>query len=93
MSTPTRSVRRLPIHGMEPGTMERPNEPQGKPQKEMNGIWRWLYQLLGPPVAQGDAISAHSPEGIAHRERQRAARKRAREQKRQSRDGNNADTP
>jgi len=73
--------------------MERPSEPQGKPQKEMKGIWGWLYQLLGPPVAQGDAISAHSPEGIAHRERQRAARRQAREQKRKGPGGNDTETP
>jgi hypothetical protein len=93
MPRPTQSVRPLPMPGTEPEMMRRPSEPPDKPQKEMKGIWGMLYQLLGPPVAQGDAISAHSPEGIAYRERQRAARRQARALKRQSRDGNNTDTP
>jgi hypothetical protein len=66
--------------------MERPNGSEGNPRKELKGIWGFFYQFLGPPVAQGDAISAHSPEGVAYRERQRAARKQAREQKRKKPD-------
>jgi hypothetical protein len=62
--------------------MGRASGSEGKPRKEMKGFWGFFYQFLGPPVAQNDAVSAHSPEGVAYRVRQRAARRQAREQKR-----------
>jgi hypothetical protein len=58
------------------------NEPREDSREARKGIWGWLYYFMGPPLPQGQAISAHSPEGIAYRERERAARRQARERRR-----------
>jgi hypothetical protein len=46
---------------------------------------RFLYWIFGPPTAN-NAISAHSPQARAYRERQRAARQQEREDQRKNRD-------
>jgi hypothetical protein len=53
--------------------------------KQRDRLGRFLFWIFGPPTAN-DAISVHSPQARAHRERQRAARQQEREEQRKKRD-------
>jgi hypothetical protein len=48
-------------------------------------LGRFLFWIFGPPTAK-DALSVHSPQAKAYRERQRAARQAEREEQRRKRD-------
>jgi hypothetical protein len=62
-----------------------PDKPAAKQPKERDRLSRFLFWIFGPPTAK-DAISVHSPQARAHRERQRAARQQEREEKLKKRD-------
>jgi hypothetical protein len=62
-----------------------PDKPEAKQPKERDRLSRFLFWIFGPPTAN-NAISVHSPQARAYRERQRAARQQEREEKLKKRD-------
>jgi hypothetical protein len=68
-----------------------PGDAQPRQPKERDRLGRFLFWIFGPPTAN-DAISVHSPQARAHRERQRAARQQEREDQRRKPDESDSES-
>ncbi|GAA1820480.1 hypothetical protein HC028_12070 [Planosporangium flavigriseum] len=62
----------------EPDKTPAPDTAAAAKPKQRDRLGRFLYWIFGPPTAN-NAISAHSPQAKAYRERQRALRQQERE--------------
>jgi hypothetical protein len=60
-----------------------PDKAKTNQPKERDRLGRFLFWIFGPPTAH-DAISVHSPQARAYRERQRAARQQKRDEQRKN---------